>query len=121
MHGRFPILLDNFIEICMHVYAVGTNVGEIAIWEVSTCERLALKPFKVWDLSLCSIALQVSAVSSGFLANIFHSNNNCELQNQAALVKDPAVSVNRTMWSPDGDFLGQVSSESSLFTELSPL
>ena len=55
--------LTSFIEICMHVYAVGTNVGEIAIWEVSTCERLALKPFKVWDLSLCSIALQVSSLS----------------------------------------------------------
>ncbi|CAL5404561.1 unnamed protein product [Camellia sinensis] len=33
---------------------VGTNAGDISIWEVGSRERLAHKPFKVWDLSAYS-------------------------------------------------------------------
>ncbi|CAL5419422.1 unnamed protein product [Camellia sinensis] len=33
---------------------VGTNVGDVSIWEVGSRERLAHKPFKVWDLSAYS-------------------------------------------------------------------
>ena len=40
---------------------VGTNVGDISIWEVGSRERLALKTFKVWDISACSMPFQVSA------------------------------------------------------------
>ncbi|KAK1369895.1 hypothetical protein POM88_035987 [Heracleum sosnowskyi] len=56
-----------------HIVAgqIGTNVGDIGLWEVGSRERLVLKNFKVWDLSACSVPLQ------------------------AALVKDPGVSVNR--------------------------
>uniref|UniRef100_A0A0C9S7L9 TSA: Wollemia nobilis Ref_Wollemi_Transcript_8205_4327 transcribed RNA sequence n=1 Tax=Wollemia nobilis TaxID=56998 RepID=A0A0C9S7L9_9CONI len=64
------------------ILLVGTNVGDIAIWEVASREKLAHKTFKVWDLSACSMPMQ------------------------AALVKDPAVSVNRCIWSPDGAVLG---------------
>ena len=39
---------------------VGTNVGDISIWEVGSRERLALKTFKVWDISACSMPFQVS-------------------------------------------------------------
>ena len=38
---------------------VGTNVGDISIWEVGSRERLVHKTFKVWDLSACSMPLQV--------------------------------------------------------------
>ncbi|XP_023729316.1 probable serine/threonine-protein kinase PBL22 isoform X1 [Lactuca sativa] len=34
---------------------VGTNVGEIRIWEVGIQERMVHKPFKVWDISACSM------------------------------------------------------------------
>ncbi|KAH7431915.1 hypothetical protein KP509_08G073000 [Ceratopteris richardii] len=61
---------------------VGTNVGDIAIWDVGIKERLAYRTFKVWDITVCSMNMQ------------------------QALVKDPAVSVNRCVWSPDGNFLG---------------
>lgn len=41
-------------------HVVGTNVGDISIWEVGSRERLALKTFKVWDISACSMPFQVS-------------------------------------------------------------
>ncbi|KAG1354187.1 protein TOPLESS-RELATED PROTEIN 2 [Cocos nucifera] len=64
------------------ILLVGTNVGDIAIWEVGSRERIAHKSFKVWDVQSCSMALQT------------------------ALVKDAAISVNRCLWSPDGCILG---------------
>ncbi|CAL5436220.1 unnamed protein product [Camellia sinensis] len=63
-------------------FSVGTNVGDISIWEVGSRERLAHKPFKVWDLSACTMPLQT------------------------ALVKDATISVNRCIWGPDGSILG---------------
>ena len=62
---------------------VGTNVGDIGLWEVGSRERLVQKTFKVWDISKCSMPLQ------------------------AALVKEPVVSVNRVIWSPDGSLFGK--------------
>ncbi|KZV51494.1 topless-related protein 1-like [Dorcoceras hygrometricum] len=64
------------------VLLVGTNVGDISIWEVGSRERLALKTFKVWDISACSMPFQTT------------------------LVKDATISVNRCVWGPDGSILG---------------
>nr|KAJ0208380.1 hypothetical protein LSAT_V11C500251820 [Lactuca sativa] len=64
------------------ILLAGTNVGEISIWEIGTRERMVHKPFKVWDLSACSMPFQTT------------------------LVKDAAVSVNRCIWGPDGSILG---------------
>lgn len=64
------------------ILLVGTNVGEISIWEVGSRERMVHKPFKVWDISACSMPFQTT------------------------LVKDAAVSVNRCIWGPDGSILG---------------
>ncbi|PIA58831.1 hypothetical protein AQUCO_00500636v1 [Aquilegia coerulea] len=64
------------------ILLVGTNVGDIAIWEVGSRERLAHKTFKVWDVSACSNPLQ------------------------AALMKDATICVNRCVWGPDGSVLG---------------
>ncbi|KAL3497944.1 hypothetical protein ACH5RR_040676 [Cinchona calisaya] len=64
------------------VLLVGTNVGDISIWEVGSRERLAHKNFKVWDISACSMQLQTT------------------------LVKDATISVNRCIWGPDGSILG---------------
>ncbi|MFS7976792.1 putative transcription factor WD40-like family [Helianthus anomalus] len=63
--------------------SVGTNVGDIRLWEVGSREKLVLKNFKVWNLSACSMPFQ------------------------AALVKDPAISVNHVIWSPDGSLFGK--------------
>ncbi|OVA18462.1 WD40 repeat [Macleaya cordata] len=64
------------------ILLVGTNVGDIGIWEVGSRERLAYKTFKVWDISACSMPLQT------------------------ALMKDAAICVNRCVWGPDGSILG---------------
>ncbi|XP_022755149.1 topless-related protein 4-like [Durio zibethinus] len=64
------------------VLLVGTNNGDIMVWEVGNGEKIALKNFKVWDLSACSMPLQ------------------------ASLANDYTVSVNRVMWSPDGALFG---------------
>ncbi|KAJ7552606.1 hypothetical protein O6H91_06G061400 [Diphasiastrum complanatum] len=76
------IMTMEFHPLQQTILLVGTNVGEISIWEVATRERLAQRTFKVWDISVCTLPMQ------------------------AALVKDPAVLVNRVVWSPDGNLLG---------------
>ncbi|XP_043721893.1 protein TOPLESS-like [Telopea speciosissima] len=79
--GSSPMSMD-FHPIQQTLLLVGTNVGDIGLWEVGSRERLVLKIFKVWDLGACSMPLQ------------------------AALVKDSGVSVNRVIWSPDGTLFG---------------
>ncbi|XP_047327118.1 protein TOPLESS-like isoform X2 [Impatiens glandulifera] len=79
--GSAPMSMD-FHPIQQTLLLVGTNVGDIGLWEIGSRERLVQRNFKVWDLSACSVTLQ------------------------AALVKDPGVSVNRIMWSPDGSMFG---------------
>ncbi|CAN6459524.1 unnamed protein product [Victoria cruziana] len=64
------------------IVLVGTNVGDIALWEVGSRERLVVKNFKVWDHGAVSMPLQ------------------------AALSKEPSISVNRVIWSPDGSLFG---------------
>ncbi|KAH9313101.1 hypothetical protein KI387_028136 [Taxus chinensis] len=76
------IMSMDFHPVHQAVLLVGTNVGDISIWDVSSRERLAYQNFKVWDLAGCSVLMQT------------------------AVVKDPAVSVNRVVWSPDGALFG---------------
>nr|GMC68844.1 topless-related protein 4 isoform X1 [Ipomoea batatas] len=61
---------------------VGTNNGDVAIWEVSSKERIALRNFKLWDIAACSMALQVS---------LFH---------------EYTASVNHVIWNFDGTLFG---------------
>ncbi|WOL18286.1 protein TPR2-like [Canna indica] len=63
------------------ILLVGTNIGDISIWEVGSRERIAHKNFKVWDIGSCSLPLQ------------------------AMLMKDATISVNRCAWSLDGSIL----------------
>ncbi|KAK1287265.1 Topless-related protein 1 [Acorus calamus] len=79
--GSTPMSMD-FHPVQQTVLLVGTNVGDIGLWEVGSKERLVLKNFKVWDLGACSMPLQTS------------------------LVKDPGIAVNRVVWSPDGTLFG---------------
>ncbi|KAG6658615.1 hypothetical protein CIPAW_04G173900 [Carya illinoinensis] len=61
---------------------VGTNMGDVMVWELGSRERIALRNFKVWDLGACSMPLQ------------------------ASLTSDYTASVNRVIWSPDGTLFG---------------
>lgn len=61
---------------------VGTIMGDVLVWDVSSQERLAFKNFKVWDLGSCSMAAQ------------------------ASLTNDYAASINRVVWSADGTLFG---------------
>ncbi|GAV82484.1 WD40 domain-containing protein [Cephalotus follicularis] len=61
---------------------VGTNMGDVMVWECGRRERIALKNFKVWDLGACSMGLQTS------------------------LANDYTASVNRVNWCPDGTLFG---------------
>ncbi|CAH1442619.1 unnamed protein product [Lactuca virosa] len=79
--GSSPMSMD-FHPIQQTLLLVGTNVGDIGLWEVGSRDKLVLRNFKVWDLGACSMPMQ------------------------AALVKDPGVSVNRVIWSPDGSLFG---------------
>ncbi|XP_039027675.1 topless-related protein 4-like isoform X2 [Hibiscus syriacus] len=72
----------DFHPVQQFLLLVGTNIGDIMVWEVGSGERIAHKTFKVWDLSSCSMPLQ------------------------ASLAKDCTVSVNRVVWSPDGALFG---------------
>ncbi|XP_047970386.1 protein TOPLESS-RELATED PROTEIN 2-like isoform X1 [Salvia hispanica] len=76
------VMSMDFHPLQQTVLLVGTNVGDISIWEVGSRERLALKTFKVWDISACSMPFQTT------------------------LVKDATISVNRCAWGPDGSILG---------------
>ncbi|KAJ0079158.1 hypothetical protein Patl1_24465 [Pistacia atlantica] len=60
------------------ILLVGTNIGDISLWEVGSQERLAHESFKVWDISAASMALQTT------------------------LLNDAAISVNRCVWEPNG-------------------
>ncbi|XP_074312651.1 topless-related protein 4-like isoform X2 [Silene latifolia] len=61
---------------------VGTNLGDISIWEVGIKERVVHRKFEVWKLSQCSFPLQIS-LTNGYSA-----------------------SVNRVIWSLDGELFG---------------
>ncbi|KAL8230398.1 hypothetical protein R6Q57_000176 [Mikania cordata] len=61
---------------------VGTNIGDISIWEISSRLRIAHRNFFVWNISACSMALQ------------------------ASLSNEHPILVSRVMWSPDGLLLG---------------
>ncbi|XP_059644431.1 protein TPR3-like isoform X2 [Cornus florida] len=61
---------------------VGTSVGDVGLWEVISGEKLFSSKFSVWKIKTISIAFLVT------------------------LLKDPRVSVNRIIWSPDGLLFG---------------
>ncbi|OMO54350.1 hypothetical protein CCACVL1_27864 [Corchorus capsularis] len=72
----------DFHPVQQTLLLVGTNIGDITIWEVGAREKLVSRNFKVWDLSACSMTLQ------------------------ASLASEYTAAVNRVIWSPDGNLLG---------------
>lgn len=61
---------------------VGTTVGDISLWEVSSREKLFSRSFQLWDIG------------------------NSSMISKAALTKDPLVSVRRILWTSDGNIFG---------------
>jgi hypothetical protein len=41
------------------VISVGTNMGDVMVWELGSRERIALRSFKVWEAGAWSVPLQV--------------------------------------------------------------
>ncbi|KAF7830319.1 topless-related protein 1-like isoform X1 [Senna tora] len=76
-----PTSMD-FHPLQQMLLLVGTNLGDLSLWEVSSMERLVAKNFQVWDIGKSSMILK------------------------AALVKDPSVSVKRVLWNPKGSLFG---------------
>lgn len=72
----------DFHPLQQNLLLVGTNMGDVMVWELVSRERIAFRNFKVWELSACSMPLQ------------------------ASLTNDYSASVNRVMWSPDGTLFG---------------
>ncbi|XP_057826168.2 protein TOPLESS-RELATED PROTEIN 2 isoform X3 [Cryptomeria japonica] len=68
------------------ILLVGTNTGDLGIWDVGSYEKLVHKTFGVWD------ALNGTTKSVLF-------------------VEKQAVSVNRCIWSPNGEMVGVAFSE----------
>lgn len=52
------------------IVSVGTNMGDVMVWELGRRERIATKNFKVWELSTRSVGLQVWVLSFPSLWNI---------------------------------------------------
>ncbi|XP_057459402.1 topless-related protein 4-like isoform X2 [Actinidia eriantha] len=72
----------DFHPVQQTLLLVGTNIGDIAVWDVGSRERRAFRNFKVWDIGRCTTTLQ------------------------ASLASEYTTSVNRVMWSPDGTLFG---------------
>ncbi|XP_068312754.1 topless-related protein 1-like isoform X2 [Pyrus communis] len=79
--GSVPTSMD-FHPVQHTLFLVGTNVGDISLWDVSSREKLLSRSFQVWDIGASSMMLK------------------------ATLIKDPCVSVKRIIWSPEGAVFG---------------
>lgn len=44
------------------IIPVGTNMGDVMVWDLGGKERIASRNFKVWELSALSVGLQVWAL-----------------------------------------------------------
>ncbi|XP_058754345.1 topless-related protein 3-like [Vicia villosa] len=82
LHQGSSVTSMDFHPLHHTLLLVGSNNGEITLWELSLRERLVSKPFKIWDVSACSLPFQ------------------------AAAAKEAPISVSRVTWSPDGSFIG---------------
>lgn len=82
MHQGSPVTSMDFHPSHQTLLLVGCGNGDLTLWEIGLREKLVTKSFKIWDMATCSSAFQ------------------------AAIVKDTPISVNRVIWSPDGNLMG---------------
>ncbi|EEF46923.1 WD-repeat protein, putative [Ricinus communis] len=79
--GSAPTSMD-FHPVHQTLLLVGTSMGDIGLWEVSSGEKLLSRNFKVWEIGACSTKFKT------------------------ATLKDPCLSVKRIAWSPEGSLFG---------------
>lgn len=79
--GSSPTSMD-FHPHQQTILLVGTNIGDVELWEVIISAKLFARKFTELKMK------DISRTSS------------------EDLMKDPCVSVNRVLWSPDGSFFG---------------
>lgn len=56
---RFKIFLYCSIFTYWVFWTVGSNNGEVTLWELGLRERVISKPFKIWDMTTRPLAFQV--------------------------------------------------------------
>ncbi|XVF35631.1 hypothetical protein REPUB_Repub18cG0162800 [Reevesia pubescens] len=76
-----PMSMD-FHPVQQTFLLVGTNIGDIGLWDVNSRKKKLSRNFMVWNIGACSTIFKI------------------------AMMKDPCVSVNRVAWSPNGSFFG---------------
>ncbi|GMJ07733.1 TOPLESS-related 1 [Hibiscus trionum] len=76
-----PMSMD-FHPVDQTFLLVGTNVGDIGLWDVNSGVKKLSRNFMVWNIGACSATFKT------------------------AMMKDPCMSVNRVAWSPNGSFFG---------------
>ncbi|KAH9324714.1 hypothetical protein KI387_004892, partial [Taxus chinensis] len=86
--GRSFNLGSEVISLDFHpqlhtILLAGTSSGDIIIWDVGSGEKLAQETFRFWDVSNCTRKMEAALV-----------------------VSEPAILVNRCIWSPDGEMVG---------------
>ncbi|XWS17843.1 hypothetical protein CRYUN_Cryun33cG0103100 [Craigia yunnanensis] len=79
--GSSPMSMD-FHPVQQTFLLVGTNIGDIGLWDVNSGEKMLSENFMVWNIGACSMMFKT------------------------AMMKDPCMSVNRVAWSPNGSFFG---------------
>ncbi|TYI22654.1 hypothetical protein ES332_A06G118300v1 [Gossypium tomentosum] len=76
-----PMSMD-FHPVRQTFLLVGTDIGDIGLWDVNLGVKLLSRNFTVWNIGACSTMFKT------------------------AMMKDPCMSVNRIAWSPNGSFFG---------------
>ncbi|KAL2525724.1 Topless-related protein 1 [Abeliophyllum distichum] len=79
--GSSPTSMD-FHPVQQTLLLVGNNAGGIELWNVTSAKKLFTRQFMVWELK---------TISAMFLED---------------MEKNPQISVNRILWSPDGLLFG---------------
>ncbi|KAK6288571.1 hypothetical protein POUND7_000112 [Theobroma cacao] len=82
MHQGSTVTSMDFHPSNHTLLLVGSANGEITLWELGMRAKLVTKPFKIWEMSTCSMTFQ------------------------ALMVNDAPISVRRVTWSPDGSLVG---------------
>ncbi|EOY11573.1 Uncharacterized protein TCM_026711 [Theobroma cacao] len=78
MHQGSMVTSMDFHPSLHTLLLVGSVNGEITLWELGMLDKLVTKPFKIWDMTACSMTFQ------------------------ALMLNGTPISANRVTWNPDG-------------------
>lgn len=110
-----------YCHLSFFIVSVGTNIGEVALWEVDSQDRITVDTFTIWDTKNCSLTLQVRVYAPEFFLDyiisyiIFvflllcfpkHKATISPYYVQESLANEFTALVNRVIWSPQGTLFG---------------